>query len=258
MRLDVILDSASRPQASWGPPGGSGFQILVWMLCGLSSRRHFSFWSPTLPEHRCPSLPTLLCSLSLPAVQPLHPAATQIPAGDLSKPVQGKLVYGIFKMCLVEKVVLHSSRLGKARCSKALYVQMCFLLTNGGWNMQLLPSQSYQRILRQEGPFSAKLTTGSLICSVWLLPSFSQKRQRFSSGPPPPPVALPTWTLHESVPLWSGSTLSICPEAVTLSLCPPELFRTGLCLKDKSPHPALWPVGTGPYSATHVLKGTWL
>ena len=72
---------------------------------------------------------------------------------------------------------------------------MCFLLTKSGWNMQLLPSQSYQRILRQEGPFSAKLTADSLICSVL---AATLLFPRIGSVSPlvalPPPVILPTWT----------------------------------------------------------------
>ena len=60
MTLAVILDSASEAPVLLG----GGFQILVWMLCGLSSRRHFSFWSPTLPGTAAPACPSSLPSLS--------------------------------------------------------------------------------------------------------------------------------------------------------------------------------------------------
>ena len=98
-------------------------------------------------------------------------------------------------MCLVKKVFCTPVSLGKARCSKALYVQMCFLLTKSGWNMQLLPSQSYQRTLHQEGPFSTKLTKGSLICNVLAATLLFPKIGSVSPPVPlPPPVMLPTWT----------------------------------------------------------------
>lgn len=133
--------------------GGSGFQILVWMLCGLSSHRHFSFWSPTLPGTAASHPPFSAVSLS-PAVQPLHPAShSNSPQGCCQSQFQGKLVYGILK-CVVEKLFCLQSLWEKP---DALRPFMCKCASSSPIVVGICsfsPASLTRGSDRQEGPFS--------------------------------------------------------------------------------------------------------